>query len=91
MSSPWPAGLSAADLADYLQAQAEHEEEMRELSDREFKVETGQIASYDAYRFTWQEEELDETDPPPPTTNLSGEGARPGVGTGIDGEDLPPF
>lgn len=85
-----PAGLSAADLADYLQAQAEHEEEMRELADREFQIETGQINSYADYRFTWQDEEL-ETDPPPPTTNVSGEGARPGVGSGIDGEDLPPF
>ncbi|MGW1521441.1 hypothetical protein [Streptomyces sp. NPDC002287] len=91
MSRPWPAGLSAADLADYRHAQAEHEAEMRELADREFQIETGQISSYDAYRFTWQEDELDETDPPPPTPNGSHEGSKPGARHGLNGEDLPPF
>ncbi|MFJ8165591.1 hypothetical protein ACIRBY_32405 [Streptomyces sp. NPDC096136] len=90
MTGHWPAGLSAADLADYLQAQAEHEAEMRELADREFQVETGQIDSYADYHFTWQEE-LEATAPPPPTTDVSGKGARPGVGSGIGGENLPPF
>lgn len=83
-----PAGLSAADLADYRQAQAEHDEEMRELADREFQIETGQINSYEEYRFSWQSE--GDTPPQPPSA-VPGKEADRRAWAGFEGEGCPPF
>ncbi|MEW1639809.1 hypothetical protein AB0469_37830 [Streptomyces sp. NPDC093801] len=90
MSRPWPTRLSAADLADYLQAQAEHEAEMRELADREFQIETGQIDSYSDYRFTWEDDAL-PPDPPKPATDSPGAEVRRSLPPGMHSQDAPPF
>ncbi|MFD5422230.1 hypothetical protein ACFWJT_29980 [Streptomyces sp. NPDC127069] len=88
MSRPWPTGLSAADLADYRQAQAEHEDLMQQVADREFQIEAGLIKSYADYRFAWQSEDLE---PPRPPTAAPDEEAGHGAWDGFDGEDCPPF
>ncbi|MFF4371494.1 hypothetical protein [Streptomyces sp. NPDC001594] len=88
MIRPWPAGLSASDLTDYHQAQADHDDLMQQVADREFQMETGLIDSYGDYHFIWQDDGHAELQPP---TAVPGQETGNGAWAGCDGTDEPPF
>ncbi|GCD41855.1 hypothetical protein [Streptomyces paromomycinus] len=46
-----PAHFSDADWADYLQCQAEHDDLLDQVADREAQIEQGLIDTYDDYEF----------------------------------------
>ncbi|MER5782652.1 hypothetical protein ABT104_13130 [Streptomyces mobaraensis] len=49
-----PPNLTDAQWAEWRQCQEEEDELLTQVADREAKLETGQIDSYDEYEFTWE-------------------------------------
>ncbi|WP_330334781.1 hypothetical protein OHS33_36895 [Streptomyces sp. NBC_00536] len=94
-----PAGLSPADLADYHAAQADHDDLLRQVHDREAQYETGLLTSWTAYHFTWDRHETTPaTQPAPcsrtspaPTADASARTADARLPPGTDGADESPF
>ncbi|MGJ5751604.1 hypothetical protein FB563_4051 [Streptomyces puniciscabiei] len=49
-----PPNLTDAEWAEWLQCQEEEDELLAQVADREARLETGVIDSYDEYEFTWE-------------------------------------
>ncbi|OEJ30006.1 hypothetical protein BGK67_00115 [Streptomyces subrutilus] len=86
-------GLSAEEAADWQECQSDHSGLMAQLADREAQMETGLIDDYDAYQFTWDEEDpipsqLSAQPPAPSAAARLHATTRPGLPTD-DGSEPP--